>query len=107
MATAFLAIANWPIAAPLNPADEKDEFAFYFQNLNATFLICGDANDPAALAAKSLGIKVALAGVSETFPAGIFTLEITAGARRSCRRSGMRCGSRLVWVQGQVLGLND
>jgi acyl-CoA synthetase (AMP-forming)/AMP-acid ligase II len=80
MATAFLAVANCAIAAPLNPAYKQDEFAFYIQDLNASLLICGDADGPAALAAKSLGIKVAVAGVSETSPAGIFTLDIAAGA---------------------------
>lgn len=79
MATAFLAAANCAIAAPLNPAYKQDEFAYYLQDLNATLLICDDGDGPAAMAAKSLSINVAVASVDDSAPAGVFALDLPAG----------------------------
>ncbi|MDQ2092289.1 acyl--CoA ligase [Marimonas arenosa] len=79
MASAFLAVANAAVAAPLNPNYKKDEFSFYMDDLSAGLLICDDAEGPAAQAAKDLGIRVAVASTGQNDPAGKFALNIDDG----------------------------
>lgn len=75
-ATAFLAAANCATAAPLNPAYKQDEFTYYLKDLNAKILICADEQGPAAIAAKSLGIPLALASITADHAAGMFDLAL-------------------------------
>lgn len=88
MATAFLAVANAAVAAPLNPNYKKDEFAFYMDDLKAGLLICDDAEGPAAQAARELGIRVGVASVDPQAPAGTFALDLTGEG--TCRLSEAR-----------------
>jgi acyl-CoA synthetase (AMP-forming)/AMP-acid ligase II len=80
MATAFLAVANAAVAAPLNPNYKKDEFAFYMDDLKAGLLICDDAEGPSALAANELGIRVAVIKIEPSNPAGKFIIDIEGKA---------------------------
>lgn len=72
MATAFLGAAHAAIAAPLNPAYTKDEFAFYMGDISAKLLITDDADGLAAQAANGLGIPVALISTNEQAQSGVF-----------------------------------
>ena len=76
MASAFLAVANAAVAAPLNPNYKKDEFAFYMDDLKAGLLICDDSDGPAAQAAKEQGIRIAVISVDAADPAGRFSIDI-------------------------------
>ncbi len=78
-ATAFLSAANCAIAAPLNPAYKQGEFDYYLQDLDAKMLLCSDADGPAAIAAKALGIPVGLIAVDAGKPAGVFALDLPKG----------------------------
>ncbi len=79
MATAFLAVANACIAAPLNPSYKVDEFKFYIEDLRSQLLITDDANGPAAMAAKALNVPIALVSSNNVDPAGIFNLSLADG----------------------------
>lgn len=75
MATAFLSVASFATAAPLNPAYSPGEFEFYLTDLDAKALIvrCNMASSARAVAEK-LGIRVInLSPVMES-RAGIFSL---------------------------------
>ncbi|MFT5001506.1 MAG: acyl-CoA synthetase (AMP-forming)/AMP-acid ligase II [Paracoccaceae bacterium] len=79
MATAFLAVGNACIAAPLNPAYKADEFRFYINDLSAKLLITDDPDGPAAMAAKELKVAVAIVSTEPSIPAGMFTLSLKDG----------------------------
>ncbi|WP_127115816.1 AMP-binding protein [Shimia sediminis] len=76
MASAFLAVANACIAAPLNPGYKQDEFDFYLRDLKAALLITDDIEGPAAEAAKALGVAVARVSTPDNAEAGIFSLDL-------------------------------
>ncbi|NOX74472.1 MAG: AMP-binding protein [Alphaproteobacteria bacterium] len=78
-ASAFLAVANCAVAAPLNPAYKQDEFAFYLRDLDARLLICADMDGPAAKAARALDIEVSIAETRPDQPAGAFSLDLAPG----------------------------
>ena len=82
MASAFLAVASYMSAAPLNPAYKKAEYAFYLEDLRPKLVIVAEGStNPVIDAAAELGIEVAEACVAENSPAGSFTLfEQTADA---------------------------
>ncbi len=77
-ASSFVAVANAAIAAPLNPAYTRDEFAFYLEDLSASLLLCADADGPAAEAARSLDIPVVLVSDADDMRAGEFELDLPA-----------------------------
>lgn len=78
MAAAFLGVASYAIAAPLNPAYTEDEFKFYLEDLDAKILVvqAGDET-PARAAAATLGLTVLELTPGEA--AGSFTLSNDAG----------------------------
>jgi acyl-CoA synthetase (AMP-forming)/AMP-acid ligase II len=77
MAAAFLAVASWATAAPLNPAYRADEFDFYLDDLHAKALIIeGGPESPARAVAARRNIPVIELTPDETGPAGSFTLSI-------------------------------
>ncbi len=75
MASAFLSVACFMSAAPLNPAYKKSEYAFYLEDLHPKLVIVAEASsNPVVEAAKELGIKIAEAKVAPDMPAGGFHL---------------------------------
>lgn len=76
MATAFLGAAHAAIAAPLNPAYTKDEFAFYMADISAKMLITHDVEGLAAQAANGLGIPVVIASSDEKSSSGVFSASL-------------------------------
>ena len=59
MAVAFVTLAQWLVAAPLNPSYKKDEFSFYISDLNAkAIVLLEDYNGPALEAARALGTAI-------------------------------------------------
>jgi len=75
MASAFLAVASYMSAAPLNPAYKQAEYEFYLEDLRPKLVIVGEgSNNPVIAAAAKLGIEVAEARVAKDAPAGSFAL---------------------------------
>lgn len=80
MASAFLAVAGQAVAAPLNPAYTRDEFAFYMEDLSAKLLIVAQGVDtPARGAADDLNIRIVELHPDQA--AGDFTLVDQSGTR--------------------------
>ena len=80
MAAAFLAVASWAAAAPLNAAYRADEFDFYLGDLDAKALIIqGGADSPARAIAARRKIPVIELLPDEAGPAGSFALSIPFG----------------------------
>jgi oxalate---CoA ligase len=76
-AAAFVAVACWATAAPLNPGYRGDEFDFYLNDLNAKALIIQAAPDaPARAVAAKRGITLIEMTPDEGGPAGAFTLSV-------------------------------
>jgi len=77
MAAAFLGVACWATAAPLNPAYREDEFDFYLEDLQAKALIIQAAADaPARAVAARRGIRIVELAPDMNGPAGAFTLSV-------------------------------
>jgi oxalate---CoA ligase len=77
MAAAFIAVASWACAAPLNPAYRADEFDFYLGDLDARALIIqGPTDAPARAVAARRKIPVIELIPDEEGPAGSFTLSV-------------------------------
>ncbi len=77
MAAAFLAVANWAIAAPLNPIYRAEEFDHYLGDLGARALIIqGEANSPVRAVAAQRGIPIIEVTADESAPAGRYTLSV-------------------------------
>jgi acyl-CoA synthetase (AMP-forming)/AMP-acid ligase II len=75
MATAFVTIAQAAVTAPLNPAYQLDEYAFYLDDLKAKALVVMEGDDgPAVHAAQECGMTVLRLHVAPDDPAGTFTL---------------------------------
>ncbi len=75
MATAFVTIAQSAVTAPLNPAYQQEEYAFYLGDLNAKALVVAAGYDgPALGAAQACGIAVLRLESSPDLPAGRFSL---------------------------------
>ncbi|MGB0235041.1 MAG: acyl--CoA ligase [Candidatus Puniceispirillaceae bacterium] len=75
MASAFLAVASYMSAAPLNPAYKQAEYEFYLEDLRPKLVIVGEGStNPVIAAAAKLGIEVVEARVAKDAPAGSFTL---------------------------------
>jgi acyl-CoA synthetase (AMP-forming)/AMP-acid ligase II len=86
MAAAFVAVASWATAAPLNAAYRADEFDFYLGDLDAKALIIqGGPDSPARAVAARRGIPLIELTADERGPAGSYTLSVPfadAGAAR-------------------------
>jgi acyl-CoA synthetase (AMP-forming)/AMP-acid ligase II len=75
MATAFVTIAQAAVTAPLNPAYQQEEYAFYLGDLRAKALVVLDSYEgPALAAAQACGMAVLRLSTSADLPAGQFTL---------------------------------
>jgi acyl-CoA synthetase (AMP-forming)/AMP-acid ligase II len=86
MAAAFVAVASWATAAPLNAAYRADEFDFYLGDLEAKALIIqGGQDSPARAVAAQRKIPVIELTADASGPAGSYTLSARfadAGAPR-------------------------
>jgi len=77
MAAAFVAVASWAAAAPLNAAYRADEFDFYLGDLDAKALIIqGGPDSPARAIAAQRKIPVIELRPDESGPAGSFALSV-------------------------------
>ena len=75
MASAFLAVASYMSAAPLNPTYKKSEYAFYLEDLKPGLVIVEEnSTNPVRDAASDLSIPVVEAKVKSGSPAGAFEL---------------------------------
>ncbi|SIQ93714.1 MULTISPECIES: acyl--CoA ligase [Acidiphilium] len=76
-ATAFIAIAAMAAAAPLNPAYTEAEFEFYLDDLRprAVIVAAGTASPVRTVASR---LAIPLIELTETAPAGAFTLDCTS-----------------------------
>ena len=75
MASAFMAVAAFMSAAPLNPAYKESEYAFYLEDLAPKVVIVeAGSENPVRAAASALSIPVVEAVVGDNDPAGAFSL---------------------------------
>lgn len=75
MASAILGTTAMAICAPLNPTSSRDEFDFYFSDINPIALITmSGMNSPAIEIAKRRDIAVIELAPALAAPAGIFTI---------------------------------
>ena len=75
MATAFLTVASYMSAAPLNPSYKESEYEFYLKDLKpALVIVTENSENPVIRAAERLSIPVVEAKVMEGSPAGVFEL---------------------------------
>ncbi|AXQ94590.1 acyl--CoA ligase [Cereibacter azotoformans] len=75
MATAFVAIAQGAVTAPLNPGYRLEEFEFHLSDLGARAIVLPEGYDgPALTAALRLGLAVLRLGHDAADPAGWFSL---------------------------------
>ena len=78
MASAFMAVAAYMSAAPLNPAYKESEYAFYLEDLAPKLVIVeAGSENPVRAAASALSIPVVEAVVGDNDPAGAFRLFAT------------------------------
>jgi acyl-CoA synthetase (AMP-forming)/AMP-acid ligase II len=86
-ATAFIAIAAMAAAAPLNPAYTEAEFEFYLDDLRPrAVIVAAGAASPVRTVASRLAIP--LIELTETAPAGAFTLDCTSLPQTPSSRPG-------------------
>jgi acyl-CoA synthetase (AMP-forming)/AMP-acid ligase II len=86
-ATAFIAIAAMAAAAPLNPAYTEAEFEFYLDDLRPrAVIVAAGAASPVRTVASRLAIP--LIELTETAPAGAFTLACTSLPQTAPSRPG-------------------
>ena len=75
MASAFMAVAAYMSAAPLNPAYKESEYAFYLEDLAPKLVIVeAGSENPVRAAASALSIPVVEAVVGDNDAAGAFRL---------------------------------
>ena len=75
MASAFMAVAAYMSAAPLNPAYKESEYAFYLEDLAPKLVIVeAGSENPVRAAASALSIPVVEVVVGDKDPAGAFRL---------------------------------
>ena len=75
MASAFLAVASYMSAAPLNPSYKQSEYEFYLSDLKPALVIVEQGSEnPVRAAAQSLDIPVVEARVEAGMAAGEFSL---------------------------------
>ncbi|GAB3441142.1 AMP-binding protein [Actinophytocola sediminis] len=88
LAVAFLAVATYAAAAPLNPAYREPEFEFFLADMKAdALLVAGGSDSPATAVARRLGIRVVTLEPDRTAAAGTFQLTGDA-VRLSADRTG-------------------
>ncbi|MFJ2868433.1 AMP-binding protein [Kitasatospora sp. NPDC087314] len=76
LATAFLGTASYAQSAPLNPAYQRREFAFYLDDMRADALLVERGDDsPAVEVARERGLRVIELSSEPGTPAGEFTLD--------------------------------
>ena len=81
MAAAFLSVTAAAICAPLNPAYQVDELAFYLADLPAKALVTASSLDsPARDAARDAGIPIIELKWDSTGSAGLFSFEDIAAS---------------------------
>ncbi|MGP3722302.1 acyl--CoA ligase [Cereibacter sphaeroides] len=91
MATAFVALAEGAVTAPLNPAYRLEEFEFYLSDLGAKAIVLAEGYDgPALVAANHLGLAVLRLGHDAADPAGSFTLRAESVAPGEPERATAR-----------------
>lgn len=75
MAATFVTLAQWVVTAPLNPNYTKDEFLFYFKDLNSKAVVLPEGySGPALAAAQALGTLILRLKPTPQFGAGGFAL---------------------------------
>ncbi len=75
MATAFVSIAQSAVTAPLNPAYQQEEYAFYLADLKAKAIVLAQGYDgPALAAAQGCGIAILRLEPAANLAAGLFAL---------------------------------
>jgi acyl-CoA synthetase (AMP-forming)/AMP-acid ligase II len=80
MAAAFVAVACWACAAPLNPVYRADEFDFYLSDIDAKALIIqAEPGSPARAVAAQRKIPIIDLTPQMDKPAGSFTLSVPFG----------------------------
>ena len=80
LALAFLGTATYAISAPLNPAYQKDELAFYLDDLEASaLLVASTLKTPARDVAYARGIPILELCSEAEQPAGCFSIEGKTG----------------------------
>jgi len=88
MASAFLTVAGYATAAPLNPGYKHAEFDFYLGDLNAKALMILEGEDsPARVVAKERGIPLVEIKIDPAQKAGIFSLTRAASATHALKKS--------------------
>jgi acyl-CoA synthetase (AMP-forming)/AMP-acid ligase II/acyl carrier protein len=88
MATAFLSVASAAVSAPLNPAYNASEFAFYLADLQArALLILEGSTSPAVSVARELGISVLALRPRPESAAGRFDLGLEIPGEMPARDS--------------------
>jgi acyl-CoA synthetase (AMP-forming)/AMP-acid ligase II len=81
MASAFIAVAQAAVTAPLNPAYRREEFDFYLADLKAKAIIVPEGYDgPALEAANAAGLTVFRLSFDPSQPAGWFDLTAEGSA---------------------------
>jgi acyl-CoA synthetase (AMP-forming)/AMP-acid ligase II len=81
MATAFVTLAQAAVTAPLNPAYQQEEYAFYLADLRARALVVPAGYDgPALAAAQACDMAILRLHTQADWPAGRFILSSPAGA---------------------------
>ena len=87
--TAFLAVSEAAVAAPINPAFPQSEYETYLAHIRATALVTSfAAGSPAVGAAIALGLPVIQLIAGAGAPAGQFTLEALGAARPAAHADG-------------------
>ncbi len=94
MAVTFLAAATAATAAPLNPKYRRDEFAFYYEDTNASALIVAPGEGDEARAALRPGMLLIEAAIDA---AGQITLT-TAGRAGSPRNDGFAAADDVAMI---------
>ena len=74
MASAFLAVACYMSAAPLNPSYKQSEYEFYLSDLKPALVIVEQGSENPVQAAQGVGIPVVEAKVEAGMAAGAFSL---------------------------------
>jgi acyl-CoA synthetase (AMP-forming)/AMP-acid ligase II len=88
MAVAFVSVAAYATAAPLNPAYTHDEFEFYISDLDAKALIVEKgSNSPAVKVAQAHNIPTVELAMQPELPAGELTLEVFECDRRNTSKN--------------------
>jgi len=93
MASSFIAVAAGTISAPLNPAYRADEFEFYLDDLKPKACIVQKGVDsPVRAMAAKVGVPLIELVPTESAPAGVFTLDVSALKPAKATKTGPSTG---------------